>query len=215
MKISFKRLAAILSVAAIVGLALIVMRPEPPRQEGAPAIGGPFTLVNHLSQTVTDADFHGRFLLLFFGYTFCPDVCPTTLTNITDALDRLGGVGDRVIPIFVSVDPERDTPEYLGEYLSYFHPRLVGLTGTPEQVAAAAGAYRVYYAKAGQGGGSGGSRADLPPLTAMGGKRTTSWTTPPSSTSWGRRENTSPTSPTKPRPRTWRRESGGTWKGER
>ena len=126
--------------------------------------------MNHLSQTVTDADFHGRFLLLFFGYTFCPDVCPTTLTNITDALDRLGGVGDRVIPIFVSVDPERDTPEYLGEYLSYFHPRLVGLTGTPEQVAAAAGAYRVYYAKAGQGGGSGGSRADLPTPHGHGGE---------------------------------------------
>ncbi len=128
MKFSFKRLAAVLAVAALAGLALIVMRPESPRREGAPAIGGPFTLVNHLGQTVTDADFHGSFLLIFFGYTFCPDVCPTSLTAITDALDLLGADGDKVTPVFVSVDPELDTPEYLREYLAYFHPRLLGLT---------------------------------------------------------------------------------------
>ncbi len=169
MKISFKRLAAVLAVAALAGLALIVMRPEPPPpRQTTPAIGGPFTLVNHLGQTVTDADFHGRFLLVFFGYTYCPDVCPTTLTTITDALGLLGADGDKVTPAFVSVDPERDTPEYLGEYLAYFHPRLVGLTGTPAQVAAAAGAYRVYYAKAGQRGAAGGSQADLPTPHAHG-----------------------------------------------
>ena len=162
MNIRFKRLAAVLAVVAVAGLALIVMRPEPPRREGTPAIGGPFTLVNHLGETVTDADFHGRFLLVFFGYTFCPDVCPTSLTAITDALDLLGADGDNVTPVFVSVDPERDTPEYLREYVAYFHPRLVGLSGTPAQVVAAAGAYRVYYAKADQGGGKGGSQADVP-----------------------------------------------------
>ncbi len=152
MKIRFKLLAAVLAVAAVAGLALVVMRPEPPAPKGEAAIGGPFTLVNHLGETVTDADFHGRFLLVFFGYTYCPDVCPTTLTTITNALDQLGADGDKVTPVFISVDPERDTPEYLREYLAYFHPRLVGLTGTPAQVAAAAAAYRVYYAKAGQGG---------------------------------------------------------------
>ena len=162
MKIFYKRLAAVLAVAALAGLALIVMRPEPPQRKGPPAIGGPFTLVNHSGETVTDTDFHGRFLLVFFGYTYCPDICPTTLTTITEALDRLGPDGDKVTPVFVSVDPERDRPEYLKEYLAYFHPRLVGLRGTPEQVAAAAGAYRVYYAKAGQEGGAGASQADIP-----------------------------------------------------
>ncbi len=152
MKIFYKRLAAVLAVAAVAGLALIVMRPEPPQREGPPTIGGPFTLVNHSGETVTDTDFHGRFLLVFFGYTYCPDICPTTQTTITHALDRLGPDGDKVTPVFVSVDPEQDTPEYLREYLAYFHPRLVGLSGTPAQVAAAAEAYRVYYAKASQGG---------------------------------------------------------------
>ena len=168
MKFSFKRLAAVLAVAALAGLALIVLRPEPPRREGTPVIGGPFALVNHLGETVTDADFHGRFLLVFFGYTYCPDVCPTSLSTITDALDRLGADGDKVTPVFVSVDPERDTPEYLRDYLAYFHPRLVGLTGTPAQVAAAAGAYRVYYARAGQGVGASGSQADVPAPHAHG-----------------------------------------------
>jgi cytochrome oxidase Cu insertion factor (SCO1/SenC/PrrC family) len=152
MKLSFKRITAVLAVAAVVGLALVVLLHESPRREGSPSIGGPFTLVNHLGETVTDADFRGHFLLLFFGYTYCPDVCPTTLTAISDALDLLGSDGDKVTPAFVTVDPERDTPEYLKEYLAYFHPRLVGLTGTSDQVAAAAGAYRVYYAKGGKAG---------------------------------------------------------------
>ena len=162
MKISFKRIAAILVVAAVAGFALIVMRPDPPQRDAAPTIGGPFTLVNHLGETVTDADFRGRFLLIFFGYTYCPDVCPTTLTAITDALDLLGPEGGKVTAAFVSVDPVRDRPEYLAEYLAYFHPRLVGLTGSTAQVAVAAEAYRVYFAKDGQGVGAGGSQADIP-----------------------------------------------------
>ena len=150
MKLSFKRIMAVLAVAAVAGLALVVLLPESPRQEDPPSIGGPFTLVNHSGQTVTDADFRGRFLLLFFGYTYCPDVCPTTLTAIGDALDLLGPDGDKVTPVFITVDPVRDTPEYLAEYLAYFHPRMVGLSGTPDQVAAVAESYQVYYAKGGK-----------------------------------------------------------------
>ncbi len=115
-----------------------------------PAIGGPFTLVDHNGKTVTAADFRGRFMLVFFGYTYCPDVCPTALTTMTDALDILGGDGEGVVPVFITVDPERDTPEHLKMYVNYFHPRLVGLTGTSETVGAAARAYRIYYAKASQ-----------------------------------------------------------------
>lgn len=152
MKLSFKRITAVLAVAAVVGIAFVVMRPDPPAPKGSPSIGGPFTLVNHLGQTVTDADFRGRFLLLFFGYTYCPDVCPTTLTAISDALDLLGQEGDKVTPVFITVDPVRDTPEYLAEYLSYFHPRMVGLTGTTDQVAAVTESYRVYFAKGDEAG---------------------------------------------------------------
>ncbi len=121
---------------------------EKPAPVARPAVGGPFALVDHQGRAVTDADFRGRFMLVYFGFTYCPDVCPTSLTVIAQALDRLGADADKVVPVFVTVDPERDTPEQLKEYVRHFHPRLVGLTGTPEQVAAAAKAYRVYYAKA-------------------------------------------------------------------
>ena len=94
-------------------------------------------------------------MLVYFGYTYCPDVCPTTLTTMADAIDILDGDGDSVVPVFITVDPERDTPEHLKMYVNYFHPRLVGLTGTSASVAAAAKAYRIYYAKARQDGASG------------------------------------------------------------
>ena len=110
-------------------------------------VGGPFTLVDHGGKTVTDADFRGRFMLIYFGFTYCPDACPTSLTAITDALGILGGDAKRMAPIFISIDPARDTPEHLSMYVRHFHPDLVALTGTEDQVAAAARAYRVYYAK--------------------------------------------------------------------
>lgn len=113
-----------------------------------PAVGGPFELVNHEGRAVTEADYRGRLMLVFFGFTYCPDVCPTGLTAIGQALDMLGADAVNVAPLFVTVDPERDTPEQLKEYVRHFHPRLIGLTGTPEKIAAAAKAYRVYYAKA-------------------------------------------------------------------
>ncbi|MBP2294091.1 SCO family protein [Azospirillum rugosum] len=113
-------------------------------------IGGPFTLADQDGKTVTDADYRGKFLLIYFGYTYCPDVCPTELGTMARAVDLLGAQGEKVQPLFISVDPERDTVAHLKEYVPLFHPRLVGLTGTPEQVKAVAKEYRVYYAKAPQ-----------------------------------------------------------------
>lgn len=110
-------------------------------------LGGPFQLVDQDGQTVTDASFAGKFMLIYFGFTFCPDVCPTELQAMATAIDDLGASGEKVQPILISVDPARDTPAQLKSYVASFHPRLVGLSGSDEQVAAAAKAYRVYYAK--------------------------------------------------------------------
>lgn len=112
------------------------------------AIGGPFTLTDHAGRTVTDADFRGRWMLVYFGYTFCPDVCPTALGVVAGGLDKLAP-GERALitPVFISVDPDRDTPAVLKDYVGAFHPSLVGMTGTPEQLAPVLKAYKVYAAK--------------------------------------------------------------------
>lgn len=113
-------------------------------------IGGPFTLVDHSGKTVTEKSFPGKYLLVFFGYTFCPDVCPTDLAVISDALDRLPEADrDQIQPLFISVDPARDTAEVLKDFVTHFHPKMIGLTGTPENIAQTARLYRAYYAKAG------------------------------------------------------------------
>ena len=109
-------------------------------------VGGPFTLQNGNGKTVTDRDFRGKYMLVYFGYTFCPDVCPTTLNAVADAMDKLGPAAGRIRPLFISVDPKRDTPAVVKQYAAAFGPEFVGLTGTPEEVAAAAKEYRVYYA---------------------------------------------------------------------
>ncbi len=114
---------------------------------GTALIGGPFSLTDQTGNPVTDADYRGRHLLIYFGFTFCPDVCPTELQVMATALDQLGPQADQVQPLFITIDPERDTPQQLAGYVSQFHPRMAGLTGTPEQIAAAARAYRVYYSK--------------------------------------------------------------------
>jgi protein SCO1/2 len=111
------------------------------------AVGGPFELIDHTGRTVTDRDYRGRFMLVFFGFTHCPDICPTELQVVAEVLEKLGPRADRVAPLFVTVDPERDTPSVLAQYVSLFDSRLIGLTGSEAQVAAAARAYRVYYAK--------------------------------------------------------------------
>jgi protein SCO1/2 len=110
-------------------------------------LGGPFRLTDHTGRQVTEADFAGRFLLVYFGFTYCPDVCPTELGTVAAALDTLEEAGERVTPVLITIDPERDTPAALADYVSRFHPRMVGLTGTAEQVAAVARAYRVFYAR--------------------------------------------------------------------
>ncbi len=111
------------------------------------AIGGAFTLVDQNGVTWHPEDFRGKLMLVYFGYTFCPDACPTALQDMSRAIDLLGAKGDAVQPIFITIDPARDTVEQMKLYASNFHPRLIALTGTPEQVAEAAKAYRVYYAK--------------------------------------------------------------------
>lgn len=110
-------------------------------------IGGPFTLVDHNGNTVTDADFRGRFMLIYFGYTFCPDVCPTSTVMMAHALEELGEDKKKVVPIVITIDPERDRPEDMKDYVSHFHPRMVGLSGTLKQVAVAIKAYKVYATK--------------------------------------------------------------------
>lgn len=111
------------------------------------SIGGPFTLVDQDGRTVTDKDYDGLYRLVFFGFSYCPEVCPTELRKMAQVMEALGPLADRVQPIFITTDPERDTPETLKQYVSLFHPRLVGLTGTAEQIKAAEEAYKVYAAK--------------------------------------------------------------------
>lgn len=111
------------------------------------SFGGRFTLVDHTGKTVTDRDYDGRYRLVFFGFTNCPAVCPTTLQTVTLALNELGAAADRVQPLFITIDPEHDKPQVLAEYVSNFDRRIVGLTGTPQQIAAAAKLFHVYYKK--------------------------------------------------------------------
>ncbi len=112
-----------------------------------PPIGGKFTLVNGNGKTVTEADFKGRYMLIFFGYTSCPDVCPNTLQAVGETLDIMGKDAAKVAPLFISVDPERDTPKVMKEYVSNFHPGIIGLTGNPEQISSVAKVYQAYFAK--------------------------------------------------------------------
>lgn len=114
---------------------------------GTVPIGGPFSLVDHNGRTVTDADFAGQYLLVFFGFTNCPDVCPTTLGDIAVALDMLGPDAEALQPLFISLDPERDTPDQMAEYVAAFDPRIIGLTGSADQIEAVAGEYRIFYEK--------------------------------------------------------------------
>jgi protein SCO1/2 len=113
------------------------------KDEQGAGIGARFILTDHTGRSVTDQDFRGRYLLVFFGYTHCPDICPMGLQTIAAAMDLLGSAVARVQPLFVSLDPERDTPEMLAAYVASFHPRLIGLTGTPEMVQRVTKGYRV------------------------------------------------------------------------
>jgi len=110
-------------------------------------IGGPFQLADQTGATFTDRDLAGDYALIYFGYTYCPDVCPTELGQIAAAIDELGADGARVRPVMITIDPERDTPEVLAEYVPLFHERLVGLTGTEAEIRSVAQAYRVLFRK--------------------------------------------------------------------
>jgi len=112
---------------------------------GAGQIGGPFTLVDETGETVTDKEVIDQPTLIYFGYTFCPDICPLDAARNAEAVDILESRGKIVKPVFISIDPTRDTPEVMKEYTDYLHPRMLGLTGSPEQVKAASKAYRTFY----------------------------------------------------------------------
>jgi protein SCO1/2 len=131
------------------GLFLLQNTNPGPKQisTGKALIGGPFTLTEHTGRRVTEEDFKGRFTLIYFGYTFCPDVCPAELQVMSAALDQLGKKGEKVTPVFVTIDPERDTVEQMKSYVSNFHKRLVGLTGSLKEIRAATKVYRIYYKK--------------------------------------------------------------------
>jgi protein SCO1/2 len=126
---------------------------EPVAETSAVKIGGPFQLIDTLSRPVTEKTLLGKPTAIFFGFTYCPEVCPTTLAEMTAALKELGRDADKLNVVFVSVDPERDTPAQMKLYLSNFDPRIRGFTGTVEQVDAAAKAYRVYHQKMPTDGG--------------------------------------------------------------
>jgi protein SCO1/2 len=133
--------AGVLAIVALVFVLLPGVRTQPS------AVGGAFSLVDQDGRRVTDADFRGKPFLVFFGFTHCPDVCPTALFELSEVLRRLGPDADKTAVLFITVDPERDTPEKLKEYVSNFHPRIVGLTGSAAEIAGVEKVYRVYAKK--------------------------------------------------------------------
>jgi protein SCO1/2 len=139
------------------GILLVLAHRDAPRGAAgtllASAIGGPFRLVDQNGKTVTDTDLKGKWSLVYFGYTHCPDACPTALNDIAIALDQLGPKREAVRSVFITVDPERDTPEVLKDYVASFDAPILALSGSPEEIARAAKAYRVYYAKHPEPGG--------------------------------------------------------------
>jgi protein SCO1/2 len=118
-----------------------------PQATGTVSIGGAFELTNQNGKRVTDKNFAGKYMLVYFGYTFCPDVCPTELQAMSEALDLLGKDADQLTPIFISIDPARDGVKEMKAYVKAFNPRLVGLTGSAQDIAKVAKTYRVYYSK--------------------------------------------------------------------
>ena len=137
-------LSAVLGVSVYAGFSLMQGRGG----SGGIQVGGPFSLVDQTGRRVTEKDFAGKALLVNFGYTFCPDVCPTELAAMTAAIDQLGDAAKRVQPLFITIDPTRDTVAQLALYHQNFHPSFAMLTGSEDEIARAARAYRVYYKKA-------------------------------------------------------------------
>jgi protein SCO1/2 len=153
-----KQLSTLLLVAAlalsVVAAWLLWRAADQTGAERERAAAVSFALTDQDGRVRTDKDFRGRWVLLYFGYSYCPDVCPTTLAVMASTLEQLGAAADQVVPVFVSVDPARDTPAVLKTYLAAFGPRFVGLTGTPDAIAKLARAYGVYFQKHPLPGGS-------------------------------------------------------------
>jgi protein SCO1/2 len=138
-------LAAFLAGALALFAAVWLTLPKEATQVSS--VGGPFRLIDHNGRAVSEQDFKGEPFIVFFGFTNCPDICPTTLFEMSEVLKRLGPDANKTAALFISVDPERDTPEKLKDYVSSFHPRIFGLTGTPEEIAAVEREFRVYAKK--------------------------------------------------------------------
>ena len=137
-------------IGALGGAAALMLTRGPAANvasSGTALIGGPFALVDQTGKTMTDQDFRGRYMLVFFGFTHCPDICPAELQVISQSLEALGPKAEKVVPIFITLDPERDTPEAMGDYVKNFGSSFVGLTGSLEAIADAAKAYRVAFSK--------------------------------------------------------------------
>ena len=148
-KTSLRRSVVWLAAALAVTAAAVTVAMNRASQSNAaqqlPQIGGHFALSTPDGRRVTDTTFRGKWLLVYFGYTSCPDVCPTTLSAMALALDKLGPLADKVQPVFITVDPERDTAKIVGEYVKDFDPRFVGLVGSPQEIGTAAREFHVYY----------------------------------------------------------------------
>ena len=147
-------LGPLILASVLFAFALILSEPPARATEPGVTIGGPFTLLTPDGTTVTDRTYRGKWLLVYFGYTFCPNSCPTTLLEVATALKKLGPHALQVQPLFITVDPERDTPKVMQQYTASFDPRIVGLTGTQQQIAAAAQEYGVYYLRQPSGPGA-------------------------------------------------------------
>ncbi len=156
------RLLALLAVFLIGGGATFIYSRDKPAEDtrrpdaarlmddlmsGKAQVGGPFTLTDQHGKKRSLADFHGKFVLLYFGYTFCPDICPTDLAAMAQAIRMLGAEGDKLQPVFVTLDPERDTQDILRNYAAAFHPRFIALRGSEEEVRRVATAYKIYFEK--------------------------------------------------------------------
>jgi protein SCO1 len=147
-KVSMRRFAVAVLAIAVAGTAAAFTLHQASQVKAAlqpPQVGGHFELMTPDGRTVTEASFRGKWLLIYFGYTFCADVCPGTLMSMAEAMKKLGPLADKVQPLFITLDPERDTREKIGEYVKDFDPRFVGLVGSPQQVADTAREFHVYY----------------------------------------------------------------------
>ncbi len=150
MTVAINRLMFVVTMSVVLAASLVATAPL---VRAGVTVGGPFVLTSHSGERVSDKDLRGMPFAIFFGYTNCPDVCPTSLSDMSETIESLGKRADGMRYFFVSVDPERDTPAHLSDYLSSFDPRITGLVGTPRDIAQIAKSYRVYYQKVPMEGG--------------------------------------------------------------